>query len=214
MCQSQVQISGTGTALWSLKWTEWQQQPQESNRPVLDLVSKLFVERLGRNLPTDPMRITFTLCNYVLQLLNKATNADKLREKKNMLYLPQVSVQQAISLLTDSVHVRSVRWAHTSRNQAGSSASPVEEVSWPSMKHRCPSETVKPKVRLCDRAYHFTSVVCFFPLYLFIVATTRQGARISLFYINNIFLYWQFLVLLKQRFADMLWRPATDYVTI
>lgn len=75
------------------------------------------------------MRITFTLCNYVLQLLNKATNADKLREKKNMLYLPQVSVQQAISLLTDSVHVRSVRWAHTSQNQAGSSASPVEEVS-------------------------------------------------------------------------------------
>lgn len=83
MCQSQVQISGTGTALWSLKWTEWQQQPQESNRPVLDLVNKLFVERLGRNLPTDPTRITFALCNYVLQLLNKATNADKLREKKN-----------------------------------------------------------------------------------------------------------------------------------
>lgn len=104
-----------------------------------------------------------------------------------MLYLPQVSVQQAISLLTDSVHVRSVRWAHTSQNQAGSSASPVEEVSWPSMKHRCPSETVKPKVRLCDRVYHFTSRVCFFPLYLFIVATTRQGARISVFYINNIF---------------------------
>lgn len=82
MCQSQVQISGTGTALWSLKWTEWQQQPQESNRPVLDLVNKLFVERLERNLPTDPTRITFALCNYVLHLLNKATNADKLREKK------------------------------------------------------------------------------------------------------------------------------------
>lgn len=41
--------------------------------------------------------------------------------------LPQVSVQQVISLLMGFVHASSARWAPTSQNQAGSSASPVEE---------------------------------------------------------------------------------------
>lgn len=65
------------------------------------------------------------------------------------LPVPQVSVQQVISLLMASVRASYVRWAPTSRSQDASSASPVEEVSWPSMKAQCPSGTVRLKVRLC-----------------------------------------------------------------
>lgn len=61
----------------------------------------------------------------------------------------QVSVRQVTSLLMGSVHVKSVLWAPTSQNRAGSCASPVVGVSWPSSMVPCLSGTVKLKVILC-----------------------------------------------------------------
>lgn len=96
------------------------------------------------------------------------------------LSFPQVSVQQVIPLLMVSVHASSVRWAPTSQNQAGSSASPVEEVSWPSTKDQSPSGTVKPKVRLCVCVSDSMHICCMCVVYCY-----YAHHRISTVYFDN-----------------------------